>query len=188
MCSCVCVKTEEVEKGKGIGESYITNCCWWSIVVSIRWRRLVDIRRCFFANLGSEIKKFKNLQRHRSCTSNFTGSLHRISGKRSKGRVGSSSGGHVRVPATNRCLWVLVVSTSFRLLFPCDISCESRENLNPNRCYQFIYLFKSNLQLFQWQVYLPIYPYLLLQFFVGDVFDVLSFRGITNSYSIRPLS
>lgn len=49
---------------------------------------VVDKRRCFLANFGSEIKELKDLRRYRSWSSNFTGSLHRISAMRSNVRVG----------------------------------------------------------------------------------------------------
>jgi precorrin-4 methylase len=63
----------------------------------MRWWRLIDKRRCLLANLGSEIRELKDLSRHRSCTSCFTGSLHIISTIRSNGRVGKG-GADVRVP------------------------------------------------------------------------------------------
>jgi hypothetical protein len=51
------------------------------------WWRGVDMRRCFLANIGSEIRELMDLHRHRSCKSKFMGSLRRISSTSSKGRV-----------------------------------------------------------------------------------------------------
>jgi hypothetical protein len=75
--------------------------------------RVVDKRRWFFANLGSEeIREFKDLQRHRSCMSNFAGSLDRISATISKGRVCSGGGawseGDFRVLVISRCIFDIV--------------------------------------------------------------------------------
>jgi hypothetical protein len=53
---------------------------------------MVDMLRCFLANLGSEIRVLKDLLRHRSCERCLTGSLHRISSTRSIGREGSDVG------------------------------------------------------------------------------------------------
>lgn len=68
------------------------------------WTRVVvETRRCLLANLRSEIREFHDLQTHRNCKRNFTGSLLRIFGMRSKGRVGSD--GDVRV-SVNYCFSV----------------------------------------------------------------------------------
>lgn len=85
----------------------------------MRWRCLVDKRRCFSANLGSEIKELKDLQRQRSWMSNFTGILHKISATRSNGSVGSGaacSESNVRV-SVNVTVSVFVVE--FGLRFVC---------------------------------------------------------------------
>jgi len=82
-----------------------------------RWR-VGDKRRCFFANLGSEIKELNDLQRHRSWRRSFTGSLQRISATRSNGSVGNCvawNDDNVRVSVevvVNRCLLAAVVWSS----------------------------------------------------------------------------
>lgn len=103
------------------------------VKLKMRWR-VVDPRRCFLANLGSEMREFQDLQTQRSCKSDLTGSLHRISTTSSNGRVGGGGGGgtwtetlwgseeeegegdvdvDVRVPVevVNRCLLVVVPSS-----------------------------------------------------------------------------
>jgi hypothetical protein len=57
---------------------------WWLLCCSV-----FDMWRCLFANLGSEIRVFHDLQMHRSCKSNLTGSLQRILEWYQKGTVGS---------------------------------------------------------------------------------------------------
>lgn len=87
--------TVEVEKTEGIGNTKRRN--WFKSLVELTMRlwRGVDKRRCFFANLGSEIMELKDLHRQRSCKSSFTGSMQRIFASTSKGRVGND--GDVRV-------------------------------------------------------------------------------------------
>jgi hypothetical protein len=80
----------EVKKSEGIGVSKRTIPSL-SQLTTKRWSVAVadKRRRCFFANLeSSEIRELKDLQTHRSCESNLTGSLHRISIRTSNGRVG----------------------------------------------------------------------------------------------------
>jgi len=67
----------------------------------MRWRRLVDKQRCFFANLRAEIKGFNDLPRHLSCTRSFIGSRQRISTTTSNGRVGSEL-----LPLSNKVITV----------------------------------------------------------------------------------
>lgn len=49
---------------------------------------MVDLQKCFLANLRSEIREFHDLQTQRNRRRNITGSQHRISEMRSNGRVG----------------------------------------------------------------------------------------------------
>jgi hypothetical protein len=47
--------------------------------------RVVERLRCFFANLGSKIREFHDLQTHRNRSRDFTGNLLSISGMGSDG-------------------------------------------------------------------------------------------------------
>jgi hypothetical protein len=107
--------TLEIEKTEWIGKSYIKNLSGLFQEHIMRWRCLVDKRRCFFANLGSDIRESRDSLRQRSCMSNLTGSLQKISATRSNGRVGSgSSCSDVRVlleVVVNCCVMVAFVSS-----------------------------------------------------------------------------
>jgi hypothetical protein len=111
--SAVCVSvTLEVEKPEGSGESRKHGSLKLFLDLTMRWWCVVDIRRCFLANIGSDIKELKDLQRYRSCKSKFTGSLHRISAIRSKGIVGIDSEAEVRVSVVSLCVAAVVSSVS----------------------------------------------------------------------------
>jgi hypothetical protein len=108
LLNSVCLSvTAKVEKTKGSGKSRRRSSPKLFLDLVMRWWRGVDMRRCFLANIGSDIRELKDLHRHRSCKSKFTGSLHRISSTSSKGRV------------VNSCflLVAVVVSSAASLLY-----------------------------------------------------------------------
>jgi len=84
-----------------------------------RWWRVVNTRRCFLMNLGSEMRDFQDLQTDWSCMRYLTGSLERISATISNGRVGmvdeededDEVRDRVSVEEFNRCRLVAVVSS-----------------------------------------------------------------------------